>query len=247
MDITVDLEGKTALVTGAARGIGQKVAEGIAKAGACVFAVDILESIRSAPDGLEKRWEGFRADVSDYASVREMVNRCAQRFGPPDILINVAAISTPCAIQDMTLENWKQNLDINLSSVFLCSHAVLPPMMEKRDGCIISFSSVIAETGGNVNAHYAAAKGGIEAFSRSLAREVGAYGIRVNVIAPGMVDTKMLELMGSEQREKLVRRIPLQRIGHPEDMVGPVLLLISRAGSYITGQIIRVNGGLSMS
>ena len=137
-------------------------------------------------------------------------------------------------------------MDVNLTSVFLCTQAVLPHMIQHKRGCIVNFSSVIARTGGEMSSHYAAAKAGIEGFSRSLAREVGPYGIRVNVISPGMIDTDMLALMPRAQREKLVGSLPLKRIGYPSDLVGLALLLVSNAGSYITGQTIHVNGGLLM-
>jgi 3-oxoacyl-[acyl-carrier protein] reductase len=144
----------------------------------------------------------------------------------------------------MDLAGWQKVIDVNLTSVFICTKAVLPHMIKQRRGSIINFSSVVAHTGGETSAHYTAAKAGIEGFSRTLALELGPYGIRVNVIAPGMIDTRMLALMPEEQKQKIVRKLPLRRVGRPEDLVGVTLLLASDAGSYITGQTLHINGGL---
>ncbi len=245
--MSIELDGKVAIITGAARGIGRAVAEAMCSAGASVLAVDILDNVEDVPKAFHKCWKGLAADVSDSGSVQAMVEGCVSQFGPPDILVNVAAISTPCPAKDLTLEQWERTLRVNLTSVFLCSQAVLPYMIEQKRGSIISFSSVLAEIGGKGSSHYAAAKAGVEAFSKSLAREVAPFGVRVNVVAPGMVDTKMLDLMNTRQKAALAKRIPLQRIGMPKDLVEPVLLLASDRASYITGQVIRVDGGMNMS
>lgn len=247
MDMNVNLSDKIAIVTGAVQGIGKSVAEGIAESGARVLAVDILDSIEDLPDRWEGKWKSCQTDVSDPQSVEAMVLKCVDLFGPPDLLINVAGITNPCPIRKMSLDTWQQMITVNLTSVFLTTQYVLPHMIEKRHGCIINFSSIYAEIGGMGNAHYSAAKAGIEAFSKALAREVGGSGIRVNVIAPGMVETRMLDLMSPEQKATLIKSTPLQRIGYPDDFLGPVLLLASEAGSFITGQVIRVNGGKAMS
>jgi 3-oxoacyl-[acyl-carrier protein] reductase len=244
MKLIDDLQGKVVLVTGAARGIGFKVAEGFAGCGAWVTASDIDPSINEKAS----QYGGFGvcADVSDADQVKKMVDACLEKFGPPDVLVNVAAISTPCPVREMSLNHWQHTLKVNLTSVFLCAAAVLPHMLEKKKGAIISFSSSNAAMGGKTTAHYAAAKGGIEAFSRSLAMEVGPKGIRVNVVAPGMVDTDMLALMPQAQKDALSSRLPLPRLGIPMDIVKPVLFLASDAAAYITGQTLHINGGLYM-
>jgi len=244
MNLIDDLQGKVVLVTGAARGIGFKVAEGFAGCGAWVTASDIDPSINEKAS----QYGGFGvcADVSDADQVKKMVDSCLEKFGPPDVLVNVAAISTPCPVREMSLNHWQHTLKVNLTSVFLCAAAVLPHMLEKKKGAIISFSSSNAAMGGKTTAHYAAAKGGIEAFSRSLAMEVGPKGIRVNVVAPGMVDTDMLALMPQAQKAALSSRLPLPRLGIPMDIVKPVLFLASDAAAYITGQTLHINGGLYM-
>jgi NAD(P)-dependent dehydrogenase (short-subunit alcohol dehydrogenase family) len=244
MDLSFDFKGKVVLVTGAAGGMGIEVAKGFVRSGASVLAADIDASI----DEKSSQYGGFGfcADVSDSDQVERMVNTCISQFGPPDVLVNVAAISTPCLVQDMPLDHWQRTLNVNLTSVFLCTTAVLPHMLKSRKGSIISFSSGNAAMGGKTTAHYSAAKGGIEAFSRSLAREVGPAGIRVNVVAPGMVDTPMLDLMAPGQKAALTARLPLPRLGIPLDLVGPVLFLASDAAAYITGHTLHVNGGMFM-
>jgi 3-oxoacyl-[acyl-carrier protein] reductase len=244
--IQVNLEGKVAIVTGAGRGIGRAVAESFVSAGAAVVAVDILESVMTMEERFLSHWYGHKADVSKPEEVSSLIDCCVSKVGTPDILINVAAISTPSLVKAMTLDNWRTNIDVNLTSVFLCAQAVLPYMIDKKSGSIISFSSVIARTGGENSAHYSAAKAGIESFSKSLAREVGPYGVRVNVVSPGIIETKMLELMPDQQKQSLIKRLPLRRVGYPNDLVGLPLFLVSDSGSYITGQTIHVNGGLFM-
>lgn len=244
--LQVNLQGTIAIVTGAARGIGRAVAESFAWAGADVVAVDILESVMTTEGDICRKWYGHRANVSRHDEVNSLIDYCLSKVGTPDVLVNVAAISTPSLVKDMTFENWSTNIDVNLTSVFLCTKAVLPHMIDKRYGSIISFSSVVARTGGESSAHYCAAKAGIESFSKSLAREVGPYGVRVNVVSSGIIETKMLELMPAKQKEKLIKRLPLRRVGYPEDIIGLPLFLVSDAGSYITGQTIHVNGGFFM-
>ena len=244
MNIVDDLNGKVVLVTGAARGIGLGVAEGFAGCGCLVAASDIDPSIEEK--AAQYGGLGICADVSDANQVGKMMAVCLEKFGPPDVLVNVAAISTPCLVQDMPLDHWQRMIGINLTSVYLCTTAVLPHMLKKKKGTVISFSSSNAAMGGRMSAHYAAAKGGIEAFSRSLAMEVGPHGIRVNVVSPGMVDTPMMDLMPAAQKAALVSRLPLPRLGNPADVVKPVLFLASDASAYITGQTLHINGGLYM-
>lgn len=244
MNLFKDIQGKVAIVTGSAQGIGKAIAESLIIAGAKVLAVDIMESIKT---GERINWFDYKADISKSSSVNSMVDYCLENIGSPDILLNIAAISTPSLVKDMDIETWCKSIDVNLTSVFLCTHAVLPYMIEKRSGVIINFSSVIARTGGKTSSSYAAAKSGIEGFSKSLAQEVGPFGIRVNVIAPGMVETRMLELMPIDQKKKLINKLPLNRVGNPHDFIGLTLLLASDAGNYITGQTIHVNGGLYMN
>jgi len=244
-----DLQEKVVVVTGAARGIGRRVAEAFGAAGSKVLAADLSEEVLglTGPDPGPGRWINQRCDVSDQESVAAMVERCLLDLGPPDVLLNIAAISQPRQVMDMSLKHWQRTIETNLNSVFICTKAFLPHMVQRQAGSVISFSSLVAATGGHTSAHYAAAKAGVEGFTRSLALEVGGYGVRVNTVAPGMVETMMLALMPGPQQERLVARTPLRRCGRPDDFVGVCMLLASDAGSYITGQTIHVNGGLYMN
>ena len=242
-----DVKDRIAIVTGAAQGIGFAVARAFVCAGAKVIAADIEEGMAAFENQGSGHIRYCRADVSCVADVEAMVDFCLKEYGIPEVLINVAAISTPCPFKKMDLDVWQRVMDVNLTSVFLCSKAVVPHMVGNGRGSIINFSSVIAHTGGVTSSHYTAAKAGVEGLSRTLALELGPQGIRVNVIAPGMIDTRMLALMPDEQRRKVIDKAPLRRIGRPEDLVGLCMLLASDAGGYITGQTIHVNGGLFLT
>ncbi len=242
-----DIPDKIVLITGAAQGIGNAIARAFILAGAKVLAADSNESISAFDQIAAGHSRGCRSDVSKAADVSAMVQQCLHTFGVPDVLINVAAISTPVLFQDMDLDRWQKVLDVNLTSVFLCTKAVLPHMAGQHRGSIINFSSMIAQTGGKTSSHYSAAKAGVEGLSRTLALELGPSGIRVNCIAPGMIDTNMLALMPAEQRRKAIDKVPLRRVGRPEDIVGVSFLLASDAGSYITGQTLHINGGLYLT
>lgn len=245
MNFRFDFEEKIVLVTGAAGGIGKQVAQAFAVSGAKVLATDLNPAVKDmakAYGGL-----GIEADLSLPDEPGRVVAASIEKWGPPEILVNIAAFGRLVPITELSPEEWQKNLDVNLTSVYQCAASVLPYMIERRKGSIISFSSVVAGEGGKYQAHYAAAKAGIEAFSRSLAREVGPLGIRVNVIAPGMVDTPLIDFIAPEIKMKMSSRYPVPRPGKPEEFIGPVLFLASDAASYITGHILDVNGGRTMS
>lgn len=246
MKCLVDFSGRIAIVTGAARGIGKAIAEAMVWCGAAVLLVD------KHPINNEEMQAGKRitlsrtADISRAEEIAETVEHCHCNLGTPDILVHAAGISEPCGISTMPEETWRETIDVNLHPAFYFTRALLPLMSSKGRGSLVFFSSMIAHTGGETSAHYTAAKSGVEGFVRSLAREVGPLGIRANVIAPGMIDTPMLDLMPDPQKEKLARRVPMKRIGVSSDLIGITLLLVSDAASYITGQTVHVNGGLYM-
>ncbi len=242
-----DLANKVIIVTGAAQGIGATLSRAFAAVGAKVLAVDLEENVSTASAQGDGSIRTYRADVSRADEVQSMIEVCLSELGVPEVLINAAAISKPCPFKDMDLDGWKKIIDVNLTSVFICAKAVLPHMIEHHQGSIINFSSVVAHTGGETSAHYSAAKAGVEGLSRTLALELGPLGIRVNVLAPGMIDTRMLALMPEEQKKKIAFKLPMRRVGRPEDLIGVVFLLASDAGSYITGQTIHVNGGLFLT
>lgn len=245
----LNLDGKVAIITGAARGIGQQIAIGLARAGADEFLVDINPEVQIVCEKVQKlgkRAVPFSGDVSQLHDVKAAVESCLKEFGKISILINNAAISTPALVNQLTNENWDKTISINLTGVFYFCREVIPHFMEQKSGKILNMSSVNAQFGGKETAHYCAAKGGVESFSKTLARELGPYHINVNVIAPGYIETDMMRLMPERQKRSIIKRIPLGRIGKPEDIVGSALLLVSDAGKYITGQVVNVNGGFFM-
>ena len=245
MNYRFDYTDTVVLVTGAAGGIGKQIAGAFAASGARVLATDLNPGIKDLAEDYGAT--GIAADLSLPGEAARVMAACVEKWGPPEILVNIAASGRLVPITELSPEEWQKNLDVNLTSVFLCTTAVLPHMIERGKGCIISFSSVVAGEGGKYQTHYAAAKAGIESFSRSLAREVGHLGIRINVIAPGMVDTPMIDFLNQEAKQRLSSRYPLPRPGMPQEFIGPVLFLASDAASYITGHTLDVNGGRTMS
>lgn len=245
------LAGEIALVTGASRGIGAGIARALGLAGATVLGTATTESgaaaitERLAADGIGGR--GLVLDASSAASVAAAQKDIDDREGGITILVNNAGITRDNLLLRMKDEEWDTVLATNLSSVFLTSKAFVRGMLKQRHGRIINISSVIGAMGNAGQANYAAAKAGMVGFSKSLAREVGSRGITVNVVAPGFIQTDMTDAMPEEQRARLAAQIPLQRLGTVDDVAGIVLFLASRAGAYVTGETIHVNGGLLMA
>ncbi len=244
------LEGQVALVTGASRGIGAAIADRLAGLGAIVVgtatSTDGAAAVSERLKALDDQCRGVRLDVNEAGASEELVQHISAELGAPTILVNNAGITRDQLLMRMKDEDWDAVLDTNLKSVYTLSKACLRGMMKARNGRIISISSVIGCMGNAGQANYAAAKAGMEGFSRSLAREVGSRGITVNTVAPGFIDTDMTRELDETQREKLVADIPLQRLGQPEDIAAAVAFLASPLGSYITGQVIHVNGGMYM-
>ncbi len=244
------LEGQVALVTGASRGIGAAIADRLAGLGAIVVgtatSTDGAAAVSERLKALDAQCRGVRLDVNEAGAPEELVQHISAELGAPTILVNNAGITRDQLLMRMKDEDWDAVLNTNLKSVYTLSKACLRGMMKARNGRIISISSVIGCMGNAGQANYAAAKAGMEGFSRSLAREVGSRGITVNTVAPGFIDTDMTRELDETQREKLVADIPLQRLGQPEDIAAAVAFLASPLGSYITGQVIHVNGGMYM-
>ncbi len=246
----LNLEGQVAIVTGASRGIGAAIADTLAAAGARVAGTATTEAGANA---IAQRLEGNPAvnagetlDVNDPDGASALVSRVTDLLGPPTILVNNAGITRDQILMRMKEEEWDAVIDTNLRSVFRLSKACLRGMMKARSGRIISIASVVGSMGNAGQTNYAAAKAGMMGFSRSLAREIGSRSITVNVVAPGFIDTDMTKSLDDKQREALLRDIPLQRLGAPQDIAAAVLFLASAHGGYITGQTIHVNGGMYM-
>jgi len=243
------LQGEIALVTGASRGIGAAIAQMLAAHGARVIGTATSDpgaqaiSERLAPSG----GAGRVLDVTDGAAVETLIDAIGKEFGPVSILVNNAGITRDQLLMRMKDDDWNTILDTNLSSVYRTSKAVMRGMMKARKGRIVNIASVVGVTGNPGQANYAAAKAGIIAFSKSLAREIGSRGITVNVVAPGFIDTDMTRSLSEEQRQALVGQIALGRLGAPDDIAQAVLFLASPAANYVTGETLHVNGGMYMA
>lgn len=246
------LDGKVALVTGASRGIGRAIAVELARAGARVAlnhhpSMDEAE-IRSTERALadaDATWLNVVADVSVSQEAREMVSRVLQRWGRLDILVNNAGITRDRTLRKLTDQDWQDVINVDLSSVYYCTSAAIPAMVEQGSGRIVSISSVVAQMGNFGQANYAAAKAGILGFTKTAALELAKHNITVNAIAPGFVETSMTAAIPDQIRQQLVSRIPLGRLARPEEIARAVLFLVAE-GDYITGQQINVNGGMYM-
>ncbi len=245
------LTGKTAVVTGGSRGIGRAIAAALAAEGANI-AVVYAGNTAAAEETvslIEKQGGtavAMQCDVSDAAAVGEMVDAVKQRFGAVDILINNAGITKDSLLMRMKEDDWQAVLDTNLSGVFHCTKAVAKLMMKQRSGVIINISSVVGETGNAGQANYAAAKAGIIGFTKSVAKELASRGIRVNAVAPGYIATDMTAVLSDAVVQNMVSSIPLGRVAQPEEVAKAVVFLASDNASYITGQVLNVDGGMVM-
>jgi 3-oxoacyl-[acyl-carrier protein] reductase len=245
------LNGKTAIVTGGSRGIGRAAVLALARAGAAVV-INYARSDTAARQVLEEveqaggRGAVVQADVADYASCEKLVQSALDHFQRIDILINNAGITRDNLLARMKPEEWQEVLNTNLTGVFNCTRAVIKPLLkQKSGGRIINVSSVAGLYGNSGQANYAAAKGGIIAFTRSMAKELGSRNITVNAVAPGVIETDMTAALPGPVKEQMLPRISLGRFGKPED-VAEVILFLAAAGGYITGQVIAVDGGIAM-
>ncbi len=247
----MDLAGKSALVTGASRGIGAAIAQVLARRGARVAinysrgsqeAQQVLDSINR--DGGEAA--AFPGDVTQEQAVQDMVQAILDRWQRLDILVNNAGIARDNLLIRMSVAEWQQVLDVNLNGAFLCTRAVLRGMMKQRSGRIVNVSSVIGLRGNAGQANYAAAKAGMLGLTRSTAREVASRGITVNAVAPGFVLTDMTRGLPPEVQERYLNEIPLGRPAQPQEVAEVVAFLCSPLSGYITGEVIRVDGGLAL-
>jgi 3-oxoacyl-[acyl-carrier protein] reductase len=242
------LSGEIVLVTGASRGIGAAIADELAAQGATVIGTATSDAGATA---IGERLaavggHGRMLNVTDGASIDALVDDIAKQFGPVSILVNNAGITRDNLLMRMKDEDWNAILDTNLTSVYRTSKAVMRAMMKARRGRIINIASVVGVTGNAGQANYAAAKAGIIAFSKSLAKEIGSRGITVNVVAPGFIDTDMTKALPDAAREGLIGQIALGRLGEPADIARAVAFLAGPSAAYITGETLHVNGGMYM-
>jgi 3-oxoacyl-[acyl-carrier protein] reductase len=245
----LDLSGKIAVVTGASRGIGRAIAQTLAARGAHVVAAARAENAAETVALIEQSGghaERATVDVTDDASVGALIAETVSRHGRIDILVNNAGIARDQLMLRMKRADWDEVIATNLTSAFTAVQVALKPMLKQRSGRIISVSSVVGQSGNAGQANYAASKAGLIGFSKAVAREVASRGITVNVVAPGLVATDMTTAITARAQEDWSAQIPLGRIGTPQDVAAAVCFLASDEASYITGQVLAVNGGMYM-
>ena len=242
------LEGKTALITGAARGIGKAIALKFAQEGANIAFTDLEVNLETEQEisTLGVRAKSYASNAADFAQTEEVVNKVKEEFGSIDILVNNAGITKDGLMLRMSEQQWDAVIAVNLKSAFNFIHACVPIMMRQRGGSIINMASVVGVHGNAGQANYAASKAGLIALAKSIAQEMGPKGIRANAIAPGFIETAMTAALPDTVREEWKKKIPLRRGGQVEDIANTALYLASDLSSYVSGQVIQVDGGMNM-
>ena len=245
-------DSRVVLITGGSKGIGRSVAYKFAEEGARIVILhydpdevasdETLDTLKQK--GVEA--ESHKVDVSSFEAVSEVFNDVLSRFEKIDVLVNNAGITRDMLLMRMSEADWDVVMNVNLKSVFNCTHAVIRPMLKKRSGKIVNIASVVGQIGNAGQANYAASKAGIMGFTKTIAREVAARGVNVNAVAPGFIDTEMTAVLPDKVKEGFIQQIPLGKLGKPEDVAEAVCWLSSEGASYITGQVIHVSGGMYM-
>lgn len=245
------LEGKVALVTGAARGIGKAIAVKFASEGADIAFTDLVIddnalATQAEIESLGVKCRGFASNAADFAQTEEVVAAVKEQFGHIDILVNNAGITKDGLMLRMSEAQWDAVINVNLKSAFNFIHAIVPIMMRQRGGSIINMASVVGVHGNAGQSNYAASKAGLIALAKSIAQEMGPKGIRANAIAPGFIETAMTAALPQDVRDEWAKKIPLRRAGQTEDIANVALFLASDMSSYVSGQVIQIDGGMNM-
>ena len=244
------LKDRVAIVTGGARGIGREIALTLAREGASIAICDVNEEALSLTkaeiEAISRQCTVSIVDVGDYASCEEMVNKTLDKFGKIDILINNAGITRDSLLMRMKEEDWDAVLRVNLKGAFNFTKAVCRAMIKQRYGKVVNIASIIGIMGNAGQANYAASKAGLIGLTKSSAKELASRGINVNAIAPGFIKTSMTDKLTDEQKEGMLKLIPLNSLGSPSDVANLALFLVSDSASYITGEVIKVDGGMVM-
>ena len=247
----MSLEGRVAIVTGAAQGIGRAIAETLAEAGADIVVAD-LDPTRSketvaAVEKAGRKALNLKVNVADANDTKAMAEQILKEWGKIDILVNNAGITRDGLLLRMKEEDWNVVLQVNLNGTFHCTKAVLQPMTKQRYGRIVNIASIVGAMGNVGQANYAASKAAVIGFTKTVAREYASRNVTVNAVAPGFIDTAMTQGLAAEVKEALQKQIPLARLGTPADIANAVRFLVSEDASYITGHVLHVNGGMLMS
>lgn len=243
-------ERKVAIVTGGGQGIGESIALDLASVNTDIVAADVnlgaAEETARQAEGMGVSAMALMVDVSKSETVEEMINSTVEKFGRIDYLVNNAGITRDNLLMRMDDDAWKAVIDINLNGTYFCSKGVIRIMMKQRFGRVVNISSVVGAMGNMGQTNYAASKAGVIGFTKAMAREVASRNITVNAVAPGFIKTAMTDALPDKARDELISMIPSQRLGLPEDVAAAVRFLVSDEASYITGQVIHVNGGMYM-
>jgi 3-oxoacyl-[acyl-carrier protein] reductase len=247
----MSLAGKTAIVTGAAQGIGRAIAETLAHAGADVAVADLdpgrSQDTVTAITKMGRRALNIKVNVANWNDAKAMVDQVVKEWGKVDILVNNAGITRDGLLLRMKEEDWNLVLQVNLNGTFNCTKAALQPMSKQRSGRIVNIASIVGAIGNAGQANYAASKAAVIGFTKSVAREYASRAVTVNAVAPGFIDTAMTQQLSADVKEMLSKQIPLGRLGQPSDVAEAVKFLASDEAGYITGHVLHVNGGMHMA
>ncbi len=246
----MSLQGRTAIVTGAAQGIGRAIAEALAQAGADIAVAD-LDPSRSAEtvaavENIGRKALNLKVNVADAGETKSMVEQVLKAWGKVDILVNNAGITRDGLLLRMKEEDWNLVLQINLNGTFNCTKAVLQPMTKQRYGRIVNIASIVGVIGNAGQANYSASKAAVIGFTKTVGREYASRNVTVNAVAPGFIDTAMTHGLSADVKDTLLKQIPLGRLGTPADIAAAVRFLVSEEAAYITGHVLHVNGGMLM-